>query len=81
MRSLQWANARLLTYAFRMHLLLFYLLGEQQEQLRVNFTRAENIERLSCRARNSIGQAEATVQVDILCKRNASLSPFLFLLT
>ena len=47
---------------------IFFILGENQEQLRINFTRLENIQKLTCRARNTIGQSEATVNVDILCK-------------
>jgi hypothetical protein len=35
----------------------------------MNFTRSEYIKKLTCRARNTIGQSEATVNVDILCKR------------
>jgi hypothetical protein len=46
-----------------------FILGENQEQLRINFTRIENIQKLTCRTRNTIGQSEATVNVDILCKR------------
>ncbi|CAF4461809.1 unnamed protein product, partial [Rotaria magnacalcarata] len=29
--------------------------GENQEQLKINFTRIENVQKLSCRARNTIG--------------------------
>jgi len=47
---------------------VIFILGENQEQLRINFTRLENIEKLTCRTRNTIGQSEATVNVDILCK-------------
>jgi hypothetical protein len=45
------------------------ILGENQEQLRLNFTRVENVKKLTCKTRNTIGQSEATVNVDILCKR------------
>ena len=45
------------------------LLGENQEQLKLNFTRLENIQRLTCKTRNTIGQSEASVNVDILCKQ------------
>lgn len=48
--------------------LFIIILGENQEQLRINFTRIENIQKLGCRARNTIGQAEANVNVDVLCK-------------
>lgn len=34
----------------------------------MNFTRTENIKKLTCRSRNTIGQSEASVNVDILCK-------------
>jgi hypothetical protein len=34
----------------------------------MNFTRLENIQKLTCRTRNTIGLSEATVNVDILCK-------------
>ncbi|CAF0721711.1 unnamed protein product [Rotaria sp. Silwood1] len=47
--------------------------GENQEQLRINFTRMENIQKLTCRARNTIGQSEATVNVDILYKPKLSM--------
>ncbi|CAF2358063.1 unnamed protein product [Rotaria sp. Silwood2] len=47
--------------------------GENQEQLRINFTRIENIQKLTCRGRNTIGQSEATVNVDILYKPKLSM--------
>lgn len=45
-----------------------FFLGENQEQLKINFTRMENIQRLTCRTRNTIGPSESTVNVDVLCK-------------
>jgi hypothetical protein len=42
--------------------------GEHQEQLRLNFTRTQNHDRLTCRSRNTIGQSEASLAVNILCK-------------
>jgi hypothetical protein len=51
----------------------FFILGENQEQLRINFTRSENIQKLTCRTRNTIGQSEASVNVDILCKKSKNL--------
>ncbi|CAF3492851.1 unnamed protein product [Rotaria socialis] len=48
--------------------------GENQEQLKINFSRMENVQKLSCRARNTIGQSEATVNVDILYKPKLSMA-------
>ncbi|CAF1352673.1 unnamed protein product [Adineta steineri] len=47
--------------------------GENQEQLRINFTRLADIQNLTCRSRNTIGQSEATVNVDILYKPKLSM--------
>ncbi|CAF0814406.1 unnamed protein product [Adineta ricciae] len=47
--------------------------GENQEQLKLNFTRLENIQRLTCKTRNTIGQSEASVNVDILYKPKLSM--------
>jgi len=52
---------------------VFFILGENQEQLRINFTRSENIQKLTCRTRNTIGQSEASVNVDIVCKKLKNL--------
>ncbi|CAF3212195.1 unnamed protein product [Rotaria sp. Silwood2] len=41
------------------------ILGENQEQLRINFT---DIENLSCRTKNTIGQTQARINVNILYK-------------
>ena len=62
--------------------MVFSFLGENQEQLRMNFNRSENIQKLTCRTRNTIGQSEATVNVDILCKRdkNKKISSSFFFL-
>jgi len=49
-------------------------LGENHEQLKINFTRNEDIRKLTCRSRNTIGQAEASVDVDILCKFRINFS-------
>ncbi|CAF1291780.1 unnamed protein product, partial [Adineta ricciae] len=46
------------------------ILGENQEQLPVKF---HGIEKLSCRARNSIGQTEAYLDVNILYKPKLSM--------
>ena len=43
----------------------FYNIGESQDQLRINFT---EIKKLSCRAENSIGQTETSININILCK-------------
>lgn len=37
--------------------------------MKLNFTRLENIQRLTCKTRNTIGQSEASVNVDIFCKQ------------
>ncbi|UJR26198.1 hypothetical protein I4U23_007541 [Adineta vaga] len=47
--------------------------GENQEQLKMNFTRLEDIQKLTCKTRNTIGQSEASVDVDILYKPKLSL--------
>jgi hypothetical protein len=46
----------------------------------MNFTRLENIKKLTCRTRNTIGQSEATVNVDILCKREKLVKIYSFIL-
>ncbi|CAF1156523.1 unnamed protein product [Rotaria sordida] len=46
------------------------ILGENQEQLRINFT---DIENLSCQARNTIGQTEARININILYKPKLSM--------
>jgi len=44
---------------------IFIIIGENDEQLGVNFT---GIEKLSCRAKNSIGQTEDNININIICK-------------
>jgi hypothetical protein len=41
------------------------IIGENQEQLGMNFT---GINQLSCRAKNTIGQTEEKIQINLLCK-------------
>ncbi len=41
------------------------IIGENEEQLGINFT---GIEKLSCRAKNTIGQTEVNININILCK-------------
>lgn len=45
-------------------------LGENHEQLRINFV---GIEKLACRARNTVGETEASLDVNILCKNKIDL--------
>jgi hypothetical protein len=47
--------------------LFFLIVGENQEQLRIHFF---GLEKLSCRAKNPIGQTEASININILCKIN-----------
>ncbi|UJR22794.1 hypothetical protein I4U23_025826 [Adineta vaga] len=46
------------------------ILGENQEQLRINF---QGIEKLACRAKNTIGQTEVNLDVNILYKPRLSM--------
>ena len=68
-----------MNYVFNRNFIFHLYIGENQEQLKINFTRIENIQKLTCRARNTIGQSEATVNVDILCKRNKKKKKIFFL--
>ncbi|CAF1597704.1 unnamed protein product, partial [Rotaria sp. Silwood1] len=47
------------------------ILEEYQEELRINFT---NIENLSCRAKNTVGQAHTRINVNILYKSKLSMT-------
>ncbi|CAF3607707.1 unnamed protein product [Adineta steineri] len=47
------------------------ILGEYQEQLRIDFV---GIEKLSCRAKNTIGQTEANIDINILYKPKLSIN-------
>ena len=42
--------------------------------MRINFTQVNRVEKLTCRAKNAIGQSDATVSVHLLCKERPATS-------
>jgi len=40
-------------------------IGEHDEEMRINFT---GIRKLTCRARNTLGESEQSLDINLLCK-------------